>query len=468
MQTSLSEIDSLVMFTNNQGRHGRGTLIHISRTSALFEVYNPFSILQLSEVLSDLLIIRGEREIYKGRAIVSNIVTTGIMIIVTVTLTDTWSDLHGLRPGGVLKLETERFINDWTEGHSLNPSYKLTVDSIRNFLGELNRWLDEAEIDAGLRSEGMDSDNLFEAYFEEIKPPVDPKLAELFMQFEHEASRIPEPEVMKHKAFARRALHPLILCSPFAHRAFMKPLGFAGDYEMVNMMLKQSIEKPRSIYARIIDIFHIESSAPSAHRGRIKMIQDRLTEESDRVIVEEERIFSVINIGCGPALEVQNFIADNPHATQTSLQLVDFNEETINYAKIEIENTISKSGYKPVIRFLIKSIDDLLREAHQRNRSNIQLYDMVYCAGLFDYFSDQICKRLVELFYTWLKPGGLVTVTNVDPSNPNRYQMEHLLEWNLIYRDERDMQDLAPKQTQYKISKDDTSVNVFLDIRKPK
>ena len=467
MQTSLSEFDSLVMFTNNQGRHGRGTLIHISRTSALFEVYNPYSILQLSEVLSNLLIIRGDREIYKGRAVVSNMVTTGIMIIVTVTLTDTWSDLHGLRPGGVLKSETERFISDWTEGHTLNPSYQLTVISIRNFLGELNRWLDEAEIDAGLRAEGLNSDNLFEAYFEEIKPPVDPKLTELYSQFEYEASRIPEDEVMKHKAFARRSLHPLILCSPFAHRAFMKPLGFAGDYEMVNMMLKQSMEKPRSIYARIIDIFHIESSAPSAHRGRIKMIQDRLKEESARVIVGEERMFSVINIGCGPALEIQNFISDNPHSNQTSLQLVDFNEDTIKYAKIKIDNIISKCGNKPVIRFLTKSIDDLLREAHTRNSSNIQLYDMVYCAGLFDYFSNQICKRLVELFYSWLRPGGLVTVTNVDPSNPNRYQMEHLLEWNLIYRDEHDMQELAPKQAQYKINKDETNVNVFLDIRKP-
>lgn len=467
MQTLLTEIDSLVIFTNNQGRRGRGTLIHISRTSALFEVYNPYSILQLSEVLSDLLIIRGEREIYKGRAVVSNIVTTGIMIIVTVTLTDTWSDLHGLRPGGVLKSETERFINDWTHGHKLSPSYQLTVSSIRNFLGELNRWLDEAEIDAGLRADDVKAENLFDAYYEEIKPPVDPKLVELFSQFEYEASRIPDEEIMKHKAFARRSLHPLILCSPFAHRAYMKPLGFAGDYEIVNMMLKQSITKPRSIYAQIIDIFHIESSAPAAHRGRIKMIQNRLTEEAERVIMEQERLFTAINIGCGPALEVQNFIAENPLVNQTTLQLVDFNEETINYAKIKIENIISESGNKPIIRYLTKSIDDLLREAHQKDNTNVQLYDMVYCAGLFDYFSDHVCKRLVELFYSWLRPGGLATVTNVDPRNPNRYQMEHLLEWNLIYRNEDDMKKLIPGNAESTICKDETNINVFLDIRKP-
>ena len=467
MQTSLTEIDSLVMFTNNQGRHGRGTLIHISRTSALFEVYNPYSILQLSEVLSDLLIIRGEREIYKGRAVVNNIVSTGIMLIVTVTLTDTWLDLHGLRPGGVLKSETERFINDLMESHKLNPAYQIAVNNIRNFLGELNKWLDEAEIDAGLRSDKMNSDDMIEAYFEEIRPPVVPRLTELFSQFEDEASRIQDTEIMKHKAFARRSLHPLILCSPFAHRAYMKPLGFAGDYEMVNMMLKLSIVKPRSIYARIIDIFHVEASAPAAHRGRIKMMLDRLTNEAERVITGNERIFSVINIGCGPALEVQEFISVNPLANQTSIHLVDFNEETIDYAKIRIDDLIATRGNKPIVRYLIKSIDDLLREAHLKYNTNTQSYDMVYCAGLFDYFSNQICRRLVELFYTWLRPGGLLTVTNVDPCNPNRYQMEHLLEWNLIYRDENDMKELSPKNAEYRIYKDKTNVNVFLDIRKP-
>lgn len=453
------------MFQNSQGRHGRGTLIHITRTSALIEIYNPYSILQLSEVIPNLVVLRGEREIYKGRAIASNIVTTGVMIIVTLTLTDTWSDLNGLRPGGVLKVETERFINDWTEGHSIQPDFQLVVGNIRNFLSELSHWLEEAEIEADSARDKIASQEIALEFYQEVNSPIAPKLNDFFSEFEQYANQIEPDDIMKHKAFARRALHPLIMCSPFAHRAYMKPLGFAGDYQMVNMMLEQSHINPPSIYARIIDAYHINASAPAAHRSRISMIEERLIQESERVIMEEERIFSVMNVGCGPALEIQRYIRDNPLASQTAINLIDFNEETIEYAKLKISEAVQESKHKPVTSFIQKSIDDLLREAHQKDNSNVRSYDMVYCAGLFDYFSNQVCKRLVQLFYSWLRPGGLLTVTNVDPSNPVRYQMEYLLEWNLVYRDEAEMRKLAPENSSFSMAKDASGVNIFLDIR---
>jgi len=65
----------------------------------VFEVYNPYSIVQASEVLTDLRIRRGERQIYKGSAVVSNLISTGLMLIVSASLNDPWSDLVDLSPG---------------------------------------------------------------------------------------------------------------------------------------------------------------------------------------------------------------------------------------------------------------------------------------------------------------------------------------------------------------------------------
>ncbi len=63
-------------------------------------------------------------------------------------------------------------------------------------------------------------------------------------------------------------------------------------------------------------------------------------------------------------------------------------------------------------------------------------FDLVYCAGLFDYLSDKVCSRLLQYFAARTNPGGTVLVTNVHSSNPQKISMEHLLEWHLIYRDE--------------------------------
>lgn len=133
------------MFQNSQGTAARGSLLHITRSLAVFEVYNPYSIVQLSEVLQDLQILRGERIVYRGRAVVSNLVSTGLMLIVSATLVDAWQDLVGLAPGKDLRAEVETFVRDWELGTRVRASYQLTVGGISSFLAELSRWLNQIE-----------------------------------------------------------------------------------------------------------------------------------------------------------------------------------------------------------------------------------------------------------------------------------------------------------------------------------
>ncbi len=466
VQQTLSGVDSLVLFENSQMRSGRGTLIHVTRSGIVFEVYNPYSIVQLSEVLPNLSIIRGERTIYNGRAVVSHILTTGLMIIVSVTLVDPWSDLLGLRSGIDIRGETDRFVKDLMESSKIERDYQITVSNMRNLFGEISRWLDEAEVGIKSTETEESAKDISNDLYDNLYPVIAPKFEDLFSEFECVAGDIQEEKTNIHKSFARRELHPFILCSPFFNRSYIKPLGYAGDYEMVNMMLYESNARTSSIYARFVDSYLIKQVAPEAHRNRIEMLVDRLKNEAERVASEEERIFTVLNVGCGPASEIQRIVKRESISNQISLDLMDFNDETIEYASRKINGAMTSSGNKPIIKFIKKSVDELLEEIHEENNVYEEKYDMVYSAGLFDYFSDQICKRLVSIYYKWTRAGGLVTVTNVHSDNPNKNLMEHLLEWYLVYRNERGMEELAPDGTNYEIETDLTGINVFLDIRK--
>jgi len=64
---------------------------------------------------------------------------------------------------------------------------------------------------------------------------------ELFDRFENVAAGVEDDLRPGHVLFGRRQLHPLLLCSPFVYRTFAKPLGYAGDYEMVNMMFSRLV-----------------------------------------------------------------------------------------------------------------------------------------------------------------------------------------------------------------------------------
>ncbi len=465
MKSSLSGIDSIVVFQNSQGLASRGTLVHITRTKVVFEVYNPYSIVQLSEVLHGVKVLRGERTIYNGKAVVNNIVPTGLMVIVSASLIDAWSDLSGLRPGKGLHEETQRFVNDWEDTHVLRAPYQLIVGTIRNFLEELSLWLEEAE--AGVLDGGdlNRAQRLKNEFFEEVEAPVIPIIGSLYEKFEEEARLVPTEDVMVHKAYARRELHSLTMCSPFVHRTYTKPLGYAGDYEMMNMMLGESDPVDLNTYARIVHSYHIRAAAPEAHRNRIVMLEDRLKMEAKRVTAEG-RPFTVLNIACGPALEIQRFIRNEEISNHAVFHLLDFNQETIEYAESRIQEAISDSAHRPMVKFIHKSIDTLLKEVYEKENTNSPTYDMVYCAGLFDYFTDQTCKQLLTLFIDWVRAGGLMTITNVHPKNPDRHQMEHLLEWHLYYRDEEDMRSLLPPNIESNIISDPTKINVFIDYRK--
>jgi extracellular factor (EF) 3-hydroxypalmitic acid methyl ester biosynthesis protein len=377
---------------------------------------------------------------------------------------DAWADRYGLLPGRGLRAEAEHFIHDWEVSNHLRPSYQVIVSSIGNLLTELSKWIEEAE--AGIfNGDNPEETPMKQAFFEEVAEPVLPKIIELHEIFEEEARQIPPEEVAAHKSFARRIIHPLTMCAPFVHRTFTKPLGYTGDYEMVNMLLRESPDTGSSTYAKIVQEYNIFTGAPAAHRNRIDMLEERLKNETLRVI-EEARPFTVLNVGCGPALEVQRFIRKEDLARYGMFGLMDFNEETIEYAKKMIQNAINESGHKPMVKFIHKSIDSLLKEALDNPDKARPSYEMIYSAGLFDYLTGRTCKHLVELFYSWLRPGGLLTVTNVHPKNFCRYSMEHFLEWHLIYRDENEMEALAPPDVEKEIVTDATGLNVFLDIRK--
>lgn len=464
VEKALSGIDSLIVFKNTQGLSGRGTLVHVTRSMVVFEVYNPYSIVQLSEVLQEVDIIRGERVIYRGRAVVSSIVTTGLMTIVSIVLTDSWSDLSDLEPGPLLEAEAFKFIGDWDQGHRIEPAYQVAVSRLAGFLSEISRWIEEAEV-AVVNAPGRDEEGR-RAFRESVERPVGGKIATLMMEFEQEAARIaPEDETI-HRAFAQREIHPYLLCAPFAHRTYTKPLGYAGDYEMVNMMLRESPDTGNGTYARIFHQLQVNVAAAEAHRNRIVLLERWLSDEVERAF-DEQRLLNVLNVGCGPAVEVQRFIRQNELAGNAVFHLMDFNDTTLQYTRERIGEAQEASGKNPTVEFIEKSIDQLLKDVHAEDSGLLPVYDFVYCAGLFDYFPDHVCRNLLKLYWQWVKPGGLLVATNVHPDNPNRFGMEHLLEWYLIYRDEAAMKRIAPPGSNPHVALDETGVNVFLEVRKP-
>jgi extracellular factor (EF) 3-hydroxypalmitic acid methyl ester biosynthesis protein len=55
--SSSGDKDSFILARNSQGLEVRAGVLRLTRYLVVFEVYNPYSIIQLSEVLSDFKIV---------------------------------------------------------------------------------------------------------------------------------------------------------------------------------------------------------------------------------------------------------------------------------------------------------------------------------------------------------------------------------------------------------------------------
>ncbi len=455
---------------NSQGTLISANVLRLRRYSASFEVYNPYSILQLSEVLSEFRIRISDRIVYSGSAVVASIVNTGFVLICEVTLGAAWLDIDFLSDrDGTLPLADQFgvFVDDWKKAHEVRPDFKITVADIQNTLVGLQRWLEQ--VDVGIRSTSALSREKLEA--EIIASMQDRLLNEVFPlmdRFEATASNIPEDKAAMHKFYVRRQIHPLLLCEPFTYRTFNKPLGYAGDYEMVNMMLRHQPEGG-SLFAKILNHTFLATGPVVAHRNRIIYLTAMLREEA-RHIAAKGRRCRILNLGCGPAVEVQNFMREDDVADLCDFVLLDFNEETLEYGRARLEEARTRSGRTTNMRFIQRSVNQLLKQVSTGDVDmDWESFDIVYCAGLFDYLSQRVCKRLVEIFFKLLKPGGFLVLTNVTPLNPIRNWMEFVLEWNLIYRGDKEMLDLVPTTTiplESGLQRDATGVNLFLEIRK--
>ena len=461
--------DSLVVFKTNNGMELRGTLLKVDRFVGTFEIYNAANVLRVSEVLNEFQIIAENRILYSGRAVLRNLIDTGPALICEATLQDSWVDVGFFSSESwqnELQNDFTRFLHSTQGTFTILPEFKLAVADLQTVLMDLRVWLEQVEL--GVRSQSNDDRGQTERQaLLKLEEPIVRMALQVLEKFETAAKNVPPDLRAAHISYVKRQVHPLVLSAPFIHRTFYKPLGYAGDYEMVGMMVRDPFEGA-SMFAKILNRIFLMTPPVQAHRERLVYLTETLETETMRVL-RNGSVARIFNLGCGPAKEIQNFLLEHDVSSKTQFTLLDFNEETLAYTTGVLADARRKAGRTTQIQLIKKSVQQLLKES-SKMESNPVKYDFVYCAGLFDYLSDTVCKRLMNLFYDSVAPGGLVVATNVADMNPSINWMEYVLDWHLVYRSPAQFAKLKPDRASPEssiVKAVGTAVNIVLEVRKP-
>ncbi len=248
----------------------------------------------------------------------------------------------------------------------------------------------------------------------------------------------------------REIMKPILHPGTIIGFSFTKPFGYNGDFFIIEKIYQHYVN-PDEKCCKWDQFFHyLPAAIAVVNRKKLAIEQfKRINENGDKGLQK-----NVLILGSGPANEVNEYLQSTPH-NQLVFDMIDLDQRAIDYAKSKNREYLSLLNFmnQNVIRFT-------------PNKS----YNMIWSAGLFDYFKDKHFVFLLKKFYQYLAPGGEMIIGNFNTNNPSRKIMEIMGDWFLYHRSEEELMQFAH---QAGISLDKTEVlaeplgiNLFLRVRK--
>lgn len=378
-----------------------------------------------------------------------------------------------LDPNKIFFLDKKNTIkNEITEKTSLlstpfeiNPAFKSEVVDLRCFLEKLKREFhkydlqnqnEEAEYKNNI--ERLILDSAVKHYYPIINASMS-NIASLVENLDQHLDLL-------HKDYFRQHLHALFLEAPFINRAYRKPSGYAGDYEMMNMLYRDPYEG-KTLFGKFLNNHIYQSPAAQAVRNRVPF----LTEKIEMIVrglplKSNASDISVASIGCGPAKELQDFLTRFDNYSRCKFSLIDSDKNALQFCQDKILEIELRKKLRTKTKFIHKSVIEIVRE---KESFFSEKQDLIYSVGLFDYLKTDFSKQLIRMLFENLNSNGVLVVGNFDPSCPTKNYLEYTMEWYLIYRDNSEMielADLLKNIASVDVEKEPEKVNNFLVIKK--
>ncbi len=278
------------------------------------------------------------------------------------------------------------------------------------------------------------------------------------------------------RGYATASLLPLLLPCPLHRRAFEKPLGYAGDYQLMKLYFVPYPEGD-TLFGRFIHFMSSKYTLAKAVVDRERCMREAVAEA---IATPGEGPVRILSVACGPAIEIQNLIASLEHLNRpVELILLDQDQGALEACHREVSQKLIERhrGKLPMqlhgLHFSVKQFLKPQDAEELRVRDEVLTnLDLIYSAGLFDYMPDPVAIKLIRQLYVSLRPGGRLFVGNLKDAPDTSWILEFVIAWQLLYRTPASFRHLAdglvPTPSSSAIREDVTGHCMFLDVRRPR
>ncbi len=405
-----------------------------------------------------------DQVLFRGSGTVRRIAEEADKLVIGVELEGDGLDLAELRRHEARLSFAQRLQNfeGKVRDDRISPAFKAWVADVQSYLLLMRDFLSEEERNLA-DEDKLTREETFQQYLSELAPRFIQEAVKARDDLSSLVSELSEEEHAVHRAYFRLHVLPLLRESPLLRRSFDKPLGYAGDFEMMNMLYRDHAEGD-SLFGKVLNIYAAREHAAQANINRIAYLGNRIRAE---VAAKPHGRVRIASIGCGPSHEIAELLKVSPElGARLDVALVDQEERSIAYCERTLAPLVRSTGVR--IQFVRESVRRLLTT--RRLGEALGERELIYSAGLFDYLSDRTFGALLTSLYGALAENGKVLIGNVAAHNPSRWMMEYYCDWFLIHRTPDQLRAyadaLSPAASSIEVDAEPTGVNLFLIVKR--
>jgi len=332
-------------------------------------------------------------------------------------------------PAGILETEVWKKVNEKVE------LFKAQMYEIASAVQAES----SLDMDEGLYLRLKETVDIFDSYLEDLAVYLESR-----------------PELSAHIwGYIFKEIFPYFMRSRFAERAYFKPKGYAGDFLMMEAIYR-NIPDGDGLFGLMVDRYCLDCPPPRAVRGRRRLLS-RLIEKHVRNLMPVRDSIGIMNLACGSNRELFDFIARFPHSHMLDCLCIDADPEALEYTSKYVDVFEHDAG-------ITLMQENVIKWSLGRVRHNFEPRDIIYSAGLTDYLDERLFTALVKRAWDYLKPGGVLILSNFSKANPNKAWMDHIFQWKLIHRDEQDLKSIfgrTPFGSNVEVLSEQEGVNLF-------
>lgn len=291
----------------------------------------------------------------------------------------------------------------------------------------------------------VEIDNIdIDSYIKEIFAKNGPDKEDYFI-FYQLVDRVKAEEVEDF----RKKIAPILNPNSLFGFSYTKPFGYSGDFFIIEKIYQYYVN-PDERYCKWDEFLH-SAGAVIAVRNR-KTLAIEIFEQLNKNALGIRR--DVLILGSGPVTETFEFFEKNPDSTLV-FEMLDLDKRAIAYAKNKNRKYLNKMTFHNanVIRF-----------------TPGRKFDLIWSAGLFDYFKGKHFVYLIKRYYEFLNEGGEMIIGNFNVDNPSQRSMEIMGDWFLYHRSEEELKHFAlqagVEESKIEVLREPLGINLFLKIKK--